>query len=114
MAAMMFGIAQQRASEELGLMGALGGCGLRIDSVGLADAAFWTSWVASSRLMPIVARARLGHLKPANEQEAQEARARLAVAGVFVDEHGRVEFDQASARTYAGPLQCDLPLDGNT
>ena len=43
--AAMFGIAEHdRARSWMRLMGALGGCGLRTDSVGLAaDAAFWTS-----------------------------------------------------------------------
>ena len=47
-----------------------------------------------------------------NGQEAQEAGARLAPAGAFVDEHDRVEFVQASDKECAeGPWQCDLPLD---
>ena len=43
----------------------------------------------------------LEHLERTNEQEAQEARARLAAAGVYVDEHGRVEFEQTCAEEYA-------------
>ena len=46
LAAMMFGIAEHcRTRSRTSLMGAFGGCGLRIDSVRLAaDVAFW-SWL---------------------------------------------------------------------
>ena len=47
-----------------------------------------------------------------NGHEAQEARARLAPAGAFVDEHGRVEVQASDKECAEGPWRCDLPLDG--
>ena len=63
LAATMCGITEhEMARERMRLMGALGGCGVGIDSVGLAaDTACGSSWVTSSRMVPgIAARAGLG------------------------------------------------------
>ena len=41
----------------LGALGALGGCGLRMDGVGLAaDAAFWSTWAMTTKVAPGIAR----------------------------------------------------------
>ena len=97
---MMFGITEhEMVGKRMRLVGALGGFGLRIDSVGLAaDAAFWSSWVTTSEMVPdVAARAGLG-------QGHQHAR--LVQAGLLVDEHGRVEFSKENAKDYSeGPWQ---------
>ena len=76
---MMFGMTEhEMARERMRLMGAFGGCGLSIDSVGLAmDAAFCSLWVTPSKMvLGFAARAGLEQLGLAHEREAQQASAR--------------------------------------
>ena len=43
----------EHAVKRLALPGALGGCGLRMDAVGLAaDAAFWSTWAMTTKVAP--------------------------------------------------------------
>ena len=104
----------EHAVNRLALPGALGGCGLRMDAVGLAaDAAFWSTWAMTTKVAPGIAReAGLGKVPAADEQAAAAARARLAEAGVA---DGRVAFSQTQRDMYAAsPWNQDLPVTGNS
>ena len=107
----------EQAMKRLALPGALGGCGLRMDGVGLAaDAAFWSTWAMTKKVAPgIASEAGLGEVPAADGQAAAAARARLAEAGVEVDADGRVTFSQTQRDVYAAsPWSQDLPVTGNT
>ena len=95
------------------LQGALGGCGLRMDAVGLAADAFWSTWAMTTKVAP--GMAKLGEVPTADVQAAVAARARLAEAGVEVDADGRVAFSQTQRNLYAAsPWNQDLPVSGNS
>ena len=65
----------EHAVKRLALLRALGGCGLRMDTVGLAaDAAFWSTWAMTTKVAPGIARvAGLGKVPAADEQAAAAA-----------------------------------------
>ena len=107
----------EHAMRRMVLPGALGGCGLRMDAVGLAaDAAFWSTWAMTVKVVPGVAKdAGLGKVSNADELAAAAARRRLAEAGVEVDADGRVAFSQVQRNMYAAsPWNHDLPVSGNS
>ena len=81
----------EHAMRRMVLPGVLGGCGLRMDAVGLAaDAAFWSTWAMTVKVVPGVAKdAGLGKVSNADELAAAAAQRRLAEAGVEVDADGR-------------------------
>ena len=101
---MMFALTENlKANQRMQLMGALGGCDLRIDSAGTTtDAAYWSTWAIKSRMTSRPAAAPgLDRVQRTDALAGRTAQLRLLETGMYIHSDGRIEFTAEKSAEYA-------------